>query len=223
MIIFQQTRLKSSIAAHAQKSQLNIKIHLDFCDINFNHNVDQLLLLAIAKYQSVTKVFFLQILTLFVSYFHIIMNLAGALSQIKCFQADEKFTDTVLRFSDGLIRVHWGILEAHGQIWWTLARDTSIESIVEVILPEVAVAEGQIFVEEIYSNIQSFKLLNPNSDSTAPLTNLETDTNNNSYEMDIEQDQNVELVIRGSKALNVPPNVESNEVDSDHSVAPATR
>ena len=60
--------------------------------------------------------FFFQILTLFVSYFHIIMNLAGALSQIKCFQADEKFTDTVLRFSDGLgyIGGYWRPMDKFG-------------------------------------------------------------------------------------------------------------
>ena len=72
-----------------------------------------------------------------------------------------------------------------------------------MIIPEVSVAEGQIFVDEIYSGIQSFKSLN-HFKRTAPITNLEIDTNNNSFEMDVEQDQNMELEIRSSKALNIP-------------------
>ena len=93
------------------------------------------------------------------------------LSQIEYFQSDEKFTDTILRFSDGYICVHWVVLEAHGRIWWTLARETGTESIVEVIIPEVSVAEGQIFVDEIYSGIQSFKSLN-HCKRTAPISTL---------------------------------------------------
>ena len=83
------------------------------------------------------------------------MNLAQTLSKIKSFQSNEKYTDTILRFSDGYICVHWVVLEAHGRIWWTLARETGTESIVEVIIPEVSVAEGQIFVDEIYRPIQT--------------------------------------------------------------------
>ena len=49
------------------------------------------------------------------------------------------------------------------KIWWTLARDTNSDNIVEVILPEVSVAEGLIFVEEVYSSIHSLKALNPNA------------------------------------------------------------
>ena len=60
-----------------------------------------------------------------------------------------RYTDTVLKFSD--------------MIWWTLARDTNSDNIVEVILPEVSVAEGLIFVEEVYSSIHSLKALNPNA------------------------------------------------------------
>ena len=37
------------------------------------------------------------------------------------------------------------------------------DNIVEVILPEVSVAEGLIFVEEVYSSIHSLKALNPNA------------------------------------------------------------
>ena len=132
------------------------------------------------------------------------MNLAGVFSQIKCFQAEGKYTDTVLKFSDGHIWVHWGVLEAHGSIWWTVAREASTDSIVEVIIPDASVAEGETFVDEIYSSIQSFKLLKPNSDGAPPNTNFEIDTNNNSFEIDIEQDENLELLIRSSAdvALN---------------------
>ena len=99
------------------------------------------------------------------------MNLAQTLSKIKSFQSNEKYTDTILRFSDGYICVHWVVLEAHGRIWWTLARETGTESIVEVIIPEVSVAEGQIFVDKIYSCIQSFKSLN-HCKRTAPISTL---------------------------------------------------
>ena len=49
------------------------------------------------------------------------------------------------------------------KIWWTLARDTNSDNIVEVILPAVSIAEGLIFVEEVYSSIHSLKALNPNA------------------------------------------------------------
>ena len=35
---------------------------------------------------------------------------------INSFRLDEKYTDTVLKFSDGHIYVHWMILEAHGMV-----------------------------------------------------------------------------------------------------------
>ena len=98
----------------------------------------------------------------------LIMNLNQdrVLNDINSFRIDEKYTDTVLRFSDGHIYVHWIILEANQKIWWTLARDTNSDNIVEVILPDVSVAEGLVFIQEVYSNINSLKILNPNSDST---------------------------------------------------------
>ena len=87
----------------------------------------------------------------------LIMNLNQdrVLNDINSFRIDEKYTDTVLRFSDGHIYVHWIILEANQKIWWTLARDTNSDNIVEVILPEISLAEGLIFVEEVYSSIHS--------------------------------------------------------------------
>ena len=89
----------------------------------------------------------------------LIMNLNQdrVLNDINSFRIDEKYTDTVLRFSDGHIYVHWIILEANQKIWWTLARDTNSDNIVEVILPEISLAEGLIFVEEVYSSIHSLK------------------------------------------------------------------
>ena len=60
-----------------------------------------------------------------------------------------RYTDTVLKFSEGHIYVHWIILEVNktsikwltaDMIWWTLAlaRDTNSDNIVKVILPEVS-------------------------------------------------------------------------------------
>ena len=58
-----------------------------------------------------------------------------------------RYTDTVLKFSEGHIYVHWIILEVNktsvkwlttNMIWWTLARDTNSDKIVKVILPEVS-------------------------------------------------------------------------------------
>ena len=91
------------------------------------------------------------------------LNQDKILYEINSFRIDEKYTDTVLKFSDGHIYVHWIVLEATQKIWWTLARDTNSDNIVEVILPEVSVAEGLIFVEEVYSSIHSLKALNPNA------------------------------------------------------------
>ena len=91
------------------------------------------------------------------------MSLKRILHEIYSFLVNENYTDTVLKFSDGHIYVHWIILEAHGAIWWTLARDTNSDNIVEVIQPEVSLTEGLDFVEEVYSSIQSLKILNPNS------------------------------------------------------------
>ena len=85
------------------------------------------------------------------------MSLKRVLHDIYSFWINENYTDTVLKFSDGHIYVHWIILEAHGAIWWTLARDTNSDNIVKVILSEVSLAEGLVFVEEVYSSIQSFK------------------------------------------------------------------
>ena len=49
-----------------------------------------------------------------------------------------------------------------------------------MILPEVSLAEGLVFVEEVYSSIQSFKILNPNSrDFTVQNTDIHLDGNNN--------------------------------------------
>ena len=62
---------------------------------------------------------------------------------------------------------------------WTLARDTNSDNIVEVILPEVSVAEGLIFVEEVYSSIHSLKALNPNAVHTVKNPHLLLDNNNN--------------------------------------------
>ena len=49
----------------------------------------------------------------------LIMNLNQdrTLNYINSFRLDEKYTDPVLKFSDGHIYVHWMILEAHGSIW----------------------------------------------------------------------------------------------------------
>ena len=119
------------------------------------------------------------------------LNQDRTLNYINSFRLDEKYTDTVLKFSDGHIYVHWMILEAHGSIWWTLARDTNCDNIVEVNLPEVSLAEGLIFVEEVYSSIHSFKALNPISVQTVQVQNppLLLDNNNNtSYDLDIEND-----------------------------------
>ena len=87
------------------------------------------------------------------------LNQDRTLNHINSFRLDEKYTDTVFKFSDGHIYVHWMILEAHGSIWWTLARDTNCDNIVEVILPEISLAEGLVFVEEVYSSINSLKAL----------------------------------------------------------------
>ena len=98
-----------------------------------------------------------------------------------------------------IIYVHWMILEAHGSIWWTLARDTNCDNIVEVILPEISLAEDLVFVEEVYSSINSLKALNPNRDFTDQNSVLLRDNNiNNSYD-DIENDPDMELTIRGSE------------------------
>ena len=120
------------------------------------------------------------------------------LHEIYSFWVNENYTDTVLKFSDGHIYVHWIILEAHGAIWWTLARDTNSDNIIEVILPEVSLAEGLVFVEEVYSSIQSLKILNPNSrDFTVQNTDIHLDGNNNkSTDLDIENDPSMELTIR---------------------------
>ena len=74
------------------------------------------------------------------------MNLNRMLHEFNSFRVNGKYTDTVLKFCDGHIYVHWLVLEAQASIWWTLARDTNSDNIVEVILPEVSVAEGLIFV-----------------------------------------------------------------------------
>ena len=127
-------------------------------------------------------------------------NQDRVLNEINSFRIDGKYTDTVLKFSDGHIYVHWIILEANQKIWWTLARDTNSDNIVEVILPEVSLAEGLIFVEEVYSSIHSLKALNPISVQTVQVQNppLLLDNNNNtSYDLDIENDPAVELPIRG--------------------------
>ena len=115
------------------------------------------------------------------------MSLKRILHEIYSFRVNENYTDTVLKFSDGHIYVHWIILEAHGAIWWTLARDTNSDNIVEVILPEVSVAEGLIFVEEVYSSIHSLKALYPNAVHTVKNQHvLLLDNNNNSYDLDID-------------------------------------
>ena len=127
------------------------------------------------------------------------LNKDQVLNQINCFRVQEKYTDTVLKFSDGHIYAHWIILEAHGSVWWTLARDTNSDNIVEVIIPDVSVAEGLVFLEEVYSNISSLKILNPNSDCTVQNLHLQLDAdsnNNTSYDIDIENDPDVELPIR---------------------------
>ena len=81
-----------------------------------------------------------------------------------------------------------------------LARDTNCDNIVEVILPEISLAEGLVFVEEVYSSINSLKALYPNRDFTDqnPLL-LQDNNNNNSYDLDIENDPDVQLTIRGSE------------------------
>ena len=126
------------------------------------------------------------------------MSLKRILHEIYSFRVNENYTDTVLKFSDGHIYVHWIILEAHGAIWWTLARDTNSDNIIEVILPEVSLAEGLVFVEEVYSSIQSLKILNPNSrDFTVQNTDIHLDGNNNkSTDLDIENNPSMELTIR---------------------------
>ena len=91
------------------------------------------------------------------------------------------------------------IREAHGSIWWTLARDTNCDNIVEVILPEISLAEGLVFVEEVYSSINSLKALNPNRDFTDQNSVLLRDNNNNNSYDDIENDPDMELTIRGSE------------------------
>ena len=77
------------------------------------------------------------------------MKLKRILHEIYSFWVNENYTDTVFKFSDGCIYVHWIILEAHGAIWWTLAKDTNSDNIVEVMLPEYSLAEGLVFVEEV--------------------------------------------------------------------------
>ena len=131
----------------------------------------------------------------------LIMNLNQdrTLNYINSFRLDEKYTDTVLKFSDGHIYVHWMILEAHGSIWWTLARDTNCDNIVEVILPEISLAEGLVFVEEVYPSINSLKALNQNRDFTDQNSVLLQDINNNNSYDDIENDPDMELTIRGSE------------------------
>ena len=57
------------------------------------------------------------------------LNKDRVLNQINCFPFQEKYTDTVLKFSDGHIYAHWAILEAHTGVWWTLARDTNNRSL----------------------------------------------------------------------------------------------
>ena len=44
------------------------------------------------------------------------LNQDRTLNYINSFRLDEKYTDTVLKFSDGHIYVHWMILEAHGMV-----------------------------------------------------------------------------------------------------------
>ena len=72
-----------------------------------------------------------------------------------------------------------------------------------ILPPEISLAEGLVFVKELYSSIHSLKVLNPNSDHykvQKPL--LLMDNNNNSdddLDMDIENDPDVELPIRGSE------------------------
>ena len=71
-----------------------------------------------------------------------------------------------------------------------------------MILPDVSVADGLVFIEEVYSNINSLKILNPNSDCTLENLHLQLDVdsnNNNSYDIDIENDPAVELPIRHSE------------------------
>ena len=121
------------------------------------------------------------------------------MNYINSFRLDEKYTDPVLKFSDGHIYVHLMILEAHGSIWWTLARDTNCDNIVEVILPEISLAEGLVFVEEVYSSINSLKALNQNRDFTDQNSVLLQDNNNNNSYDDIENDPDMELTIRGSE------------------------
>ena len=56
-----------------------------------------------------------------------------------------------------------------------------------MILPEVSLAEGLIFVEEVYSSIYSLKALNPNAVHTVKNPHvLLLDNNNNSYDLDID-------------------------------------
>ena len=134
----------------------------------------------------------------------LIMNLNQdrTLNDINSFRLDEKYTDTVLEFSDGHIYV-CALDDTRGpwfnSIWWTLARDTNCDNIVEVILPEISLAEGLVFVEEVYSSINYLKALNQNRDFTDQNSVLLRDNNiNNSYD-DIENDPDMELTIRGSE------------------------
>ena len=54
-----------------------------------------------------------------------------------------------------------------------------------------------VFVEEVYSSIQSLKILNPNSrDFTVQNTDIHLDDNNNSNDLDIENNPSMELTIR---------------------------
>ena len=65
-------------------------------------------------------------------------------------------------------------------------------------VPEVSLAVGSVFVEEVYSRIQSLKILNPNSrDFTVQNTDVHLDGNNNkSTDLDIENNPSMELTIR---------------------------
>ena len=71
-----------------------------------------------------------------------------------------------------------------------------------ILPPEISLAEGLVFVEELYSSIHSLKVLNPNRDHykvQKPL--LLMDNNNNSDDdLDIiENDPDVELPIKCSE------------------------
>ena len=65
-------------------------------------------------------------------------------------------------------------------------------------MPDVSVAEGLVFIEEVYSNVNSLKILNPNSDYRPQNQHLQLDVdsnNNNSYDLDIENDPDVETFV----------------------------